>query len=126
MHPDRVVVGVQNDRAADVMSDVYRPLYLRDFPIMTTDLESAEMIKYAANAFLATKITFINEIAALVRTHRCRRKNGVQRHGHWMVVSGTNFCTQDPVMAAAVFQKIPKRSRALGRTIPCRCRSPRP
>jgi UDPglucose 6-dehydrogenase len=65
MHPDRVVVGVQNDRAAEVMADVYRPLFLREFPIMVTDLESAEMIKYAANAFLATKITFINEIAAL-------------------------------------------------------------
>lgn len=65
MKPDRVVVGVQSDRAADVMSDIYRPLYLRDFPIVVTDLESAEMIKYAANAFLATKITFINEIAAL-------------------------------------------------------------
>lgn len=65
MRPDRVVVGVQNDRAADVMADIYRPLFLRDFPIVTTDLESAEMIKYAANAFLATKITFVNEIAAL-------------------------------------------------------------
>lgn len=65
MKPDRVVVGVQTDRAAEVMADIYRPLYLRDFPIITTDLESAEMIKYAANAFLATKITFINEIAAL-------------------------------------------------------------
>ncbi|SEO25872.1 UDP-glucose dehydrogenase [Pseudorhodobacter antarcticus] len=65
MKPDRVVVGVQTDRAAEVMSDIYRPLYLRDFPIVITDLESAEMIKYAANAFLATKITFINEIAAL-------------------------------------------------------------
>jgi len=65
MKPDRVIVGVQNDRAAEVMAEVYRPLYLRDFPIVTTDLESAEMIKYAANAFLATKITFINEIAAL-------------------------------------------------------------
>ncbi|MGJ8618574.1 MAG: UDP-glucose dehydrogenase family protein [Sulfitobacter sp.] len=65
MRPDRVVVGVQNDRAAEVMNDIYRPLYLRDFPIMMTDLESAEMIKYAANAFLATKITFINEVAAL-------------------------------------------------------------
>ena len=65
MRPDRIVVGVQNDRAAEVMADIYRPLYLRDFPILTTDLESAEMIKYAANAFLATKITFINEIAAL-------------------------------------------------------------
>ena len=65
MRPDRVVVGVENERAAKVMQDVYRPLFLRDFPIVTTDLESAEMIKYAANAFLATKITFINEIAAL-------------------------------------------------------------
>ena len=65
MKPDRVVVGVQNDRAAQVMAEIYRPLFLRDFPIVTTDLESAEMIKYAANAFLATKITFINEIAAL-------------------------------------------------------------
>lgn len=65
MKPDRVIVGVQNDRAEEVMAEVYRPLYLRDFPIVTTDLESAEMIKYAANAFLATKITFINEIAAL-------------------------------------------------------------
>ena len=65
MKPDRVVVGVQSERAAEVMADIYRPLYLRDFPILTTDLESAEMIKYAANAFLATKISFINEMAAL-------------------------------------------------------------
>ncbi|MAB04943.1 MAG: UDP-glucose 6-dehydrogenase [Rhodobacteraceae bacterium] len=65
MKPDRVVVGVETDRAAQVMAEIYRPLYLREFPILTTDLESAEMIKYAANAFLATKITFINEIAAL-------------------------------------------------------------
>jgi len=65
MRPDRVVVGVQNARAAEVMAEIYRPLFLRDFPIVTTDLESAEMIKYAANAFLATKITFINEIASL-------------------------------------------------------------
>ena len=65
MKPDRVIVGVQTERAGEVMAEIYRPLYLRDFPIVTTDLESAEMIKYAANAFLATKITFINEIAAL-------------------------------------------------------------
>ncbi len=65
MRPDRVVVGVQSDRAGAVMNEIYRPLFLRDFPVVTTDLESAEMIKYAANAFLATKITFINEIAAL-------------------------------------------------------------
>jgi UDPglucose 6-dehydrogenase len=65
MRPDRVVVGVENNRAKKVLSDIYRPLFLRDFPIVFTGLESAEMIKYAANAFLATKITFINEIAAL-------------------------------------------------------------
>ena len=65
MRPDRVVVGVQSERAGKVMNEIYRPLFLRDFPVVTTDLESAEMIKYAANAFLATKITFINEIAAL-------------------------------------------------------------
>ncbi len=65
MRPDRVVVGVETERAKAVMADIYRPLFLRDFPVVYTDLESAEMIKYAANAFLAVKITFINEIAAL-------------------------------------------------------------
>ena len=65
MRPDRVVVGIESDAARKVLSDVYRPLFLRDFPVVFTGLESAEMIKYAANAFLATKITFINEIAAL-------------------------------------------------------------
>ncbi len=65
MRPDRVIVGVESERAREVMGQVYRPLFLRDFPVVYTGLESAEMIKYAANAFLATKITFINEIAAL-------------------------------------------------------------
>lgn len=65
MRPDRVVVGVESDAARKVMADVYRPLFLREFPVVYTGLESAEMIKYAANAFLATKITFINEIAML-------------------------------------------------------------
>ena len=65
MRPDRVVVGVESERAKKVMADLYRPLSLREFPVIYTNLESAEMIKYAANAFLATKITFINEIAAL-------------------------------------------------------------
>ena len=65
MRPDRVVVGIESESARKVMSEVYRPLFLRDFPVVFTGLESAEMIKYAANAFLATKITFINEIASL-------------------------------------------------------------
>lgn len=65
MRPDRVVVGVETERAKSIMAQIYRPLFLRDFPIVYTGLESAELIKYAANAFLATKISFINEIAAL-------------------------------------------------------------
>jgi UDPglucose 6-dehydrogenase len=65
MKPDRVIVGVESETAKNTMGDIYRPLYLRDFPIVYTDPESAEITKYAANAFLATKITFINEIAAL-------------------------------------------------------------
>lgn len=65
MRPDRVVVGVENDQAQAVMRDIYRPLFLRETPMVFTSLESAEIIKYAANAFLATKITFINEIADL-------------------------------------------------------------
>ena len=65
MRPDRVVVGVESDKAKKVMAELYRPLSLREFPMVYTGLESAEMIKYAANAFLATKITFINEIATL-------------------------------------------------------------
>jgi UDPglucose 6-dehydrogenase len=63
LRPDRVVIGVQSDRARDVMKSVYRPLYLLETPIVSTSLESAEMIKYAANSFLATKISFINEMA---------------------------------------------------------------
>lgn len=65
MRPDRVVIGVEAERARDVMAQIYRPLFLRDFPIVYTDLASAELIKYASNAFLATKVSFINEIAAL-------------------------------------------------------------
>jgi len=65
MRPDRVVVGVETARGRKVMAELYRPLSLREFPTVYTGLESAEMIKYAANAFLATKITFMNEIAAL-------------------------------------------------------------
>jgi UDPglucose 6-dehydrogenase len=61
--PDRVVVGCDTERAREVMREVYRPLYLNETPILFTSRESSELIKYAANAFLATKITFINEMA---------------------------------------------------------------
>lgn len=65
MRPDRVVIGANSDRAMDIMRALYRPLYLNETPILNTTLETAELTKYAANAFLATKITFINEMADL-------------------------------------------------------------
>ncbi|NQW10681.1 MAG: UDP-glucose/GDP-mannose dehydrogenase family protein [Alphaproteobacteria bacterium] len=65
MRPDRVVIGAGSERAREVMQALYRPLYLIETPIVFTTLETSEMIKYAANTFLATKITFINEIADL-------------------------------------------------------------
>jgi UDPglucose 6-dehydrogenase len=64
-HPDRVIIGSDSERARNILKDVYRSLYLNETPFIETSLESAEMIKYASNAFLAVKITFINEIANL-------------------------------------------------------------
>ena len=71
MRPDRVVIGSNDPRAIEVMKDLYRPLFLIETPIVITSLEAAELIKYAANAFLATKITFINEIANLCDAIGC-------------------------------------------------------
>ena len=65
MRPDRVVVGVQTDRAKEVIRQLYRPLYLIEKPVLFTGLETAELIKYAANAFLAVKISYINQMADL-------------------------------------------------------------
>jgi UDPglucose 6-dehydrogenase len=64
-HPDRIVIGTDDERAKRVVTEIYRPLYLNQAPILYTNRRTAELIKYAANAFLATKITFINEIADL-------------------------------------------------------------
>ena len=111
MRPDRIVVGVDSDRARAVMAEVYRPLYLRDFPIVVTDLETAEMIKYAANAFLATKITFINEIATL-----CERVGAdVKAVAHGMGLDGrigNKFLHAGPGYGGSCF---PKDTRALAR-----------
>lgn len=111
MRPDRIVVGVESERAADIMQKVYRPLYLRDFPIVITDLESAEMIKYAANAFLATKITFINEVAAL-----CERTGAdVKQVSRGMGMDGrigNKFLHAGPGFGGSCF---PKDTRALAR-----------
>lgn len=71
MRPDRVVIGSNEQRAIEVMKELYRPLYLIETPIVITSLEAAELIKYAANAFLATKITFINEVANLCDAIGC-------------------------------------------------------
>ncbi|KIX12883.1 UDP-glucose dehydrogenase family protein [Dethiosulfatarculus sandiegensis] len=63
MRPDRVVIGARNERAKAIMRDLYRPLYLIETPFVIADIETAELVKYASNAFLATKISFINEMA---------------------------------------------------------------
>lgn len=75
MRPDRVVIGVSSTHAEEVMRELYRPLYLNETPMVVTAPETAEIIKYAANAFLATKITFINEIANL-----CEAAGGNVQH----------------------------------------------
>ncbi len=111
MRPDRIIVGVQTKKAADVMAEIYRPLFLRDFPIVTTDLESAEMIKYAANAFLAIKITFINEIAALCEKTGADVKEvarGIGLDGR----IGNKFLHAGPGYGGSCF---PKDTRALAR-----------
>lgn len=71
MRPDRVVIGSNEEHAIAIMKDLYRPLYLIETPIVITSLEAAELIKYASNAFLATKITFINEVANLCDAIGC-------------------------------------------------------
>ena len=112
MRPDRVVVGVTTDRAKDVMGEVYRPLFLRDFPILYTDLETAEMIKYAANAFLATKITFINEVALLCEKVGADVKQvskGIGLDGR----IGNKFLHAGPGYGGSCF---PKDTQALART----------
>ena len=65
MRPDRIIIGTNSKAAADILKELYRPLYLLETPMLHTNIETAELIKYAANTFLATKITFINEISEL-------------------------------------------------------------
>ena len=111
MKPDRVMIGVQSDRAAEVMAEIYRPLYLRDFPIITTDLESAEMTKYAANAFLATKISFINEISALCEKVGADVKQVAKGMGMDNRI-GSKFLHAGPGYGGSCF---PKDTKALAR-----------
>jgi UDPglucose 6-dehydrogenase len=112
MRPDRVVIGADSEPARVVMRALYRPLYLLETPMLFTDIETAELIKYAANAFLATKISFINEIADL-----CERvgadvqdvANGIGLDGR----IGRKFLHAGPGFGGSCF---PKDCRALVRT----------
>lgn len=112
MRPDRVVVGTSVARAQDVMRQVYRPLFLNETPMLFTTRESAEVIKYAANAFLATKITFINEIADLceqVGADVQHVAKGIGLDGR----IGSKFLNAGPGFGGSCF---PKDTLALART----------
>ena len=111
MHPDRVVVGVNSTHGAAVMAEIYRPLSLRDYPVLTTDLETAEMIKYAANAFLATKVTFINEIAMLCEKTGADVKEVAMGMGFDSRI-GPKFLQAGPGYGGSCF---PKDTKALAR-----------
>ncbi len=103
-HPDRIVVGTEDERARKLMADLYRPLYLNQAPILYTTRRTAELIKYAANAFLATKITFINEIADL-----CERVGGdVQQVARGIGLDnriGSKFLHAGPGFGGSCFPK---------------------
>jgi UDPglucose 6-dehydrogenase len=109
MRPDRVVIGSADQEAVAIMRDLYRPLYLIEAPIVITSLEAAELTKYAANAFLATKISFINEIANLCDkigcdVHDVARAMGMDRR------IGNKFLHPGPGFGGSCF---PKDTRAL-------------
>jgi UDPglucose 6-dehydrogenase len=112
MRPDRVVCGVETGRAREALAEIYRPLNLRETPVIFTDIESAEMIKYAANAFLAMKITFINEVADL-----CERVGAdVQQVAKGIGLDrriGPKFLHPGPGYGGSCF---PKDTAALART----------
>ncbi len=110
--PDRVIVGVEDERAIDVMRELYRPLYLNETPMVFTNRATSELIKYSANAFLATKITFINEMADL-----CEKVGAnVQEVAHGMGLDGrisSKFLHAGPGYGGSCF---PKDTLALVRT----------
>ncbi|HEY8205094.1 MAG TPA: UDP-glucose/GDP-mannose dehydrogenase family protein [Pyrinomonadaceae bacterium] len=109
MRPDRVVIGSNEPKATELMRELYRPLYLIETPFVITSVEGAELIKYAANAFLATKISFINEIANLCEkvgcdVHEVARAIGMDRR------IGGKFLHPGPGFGGSCF---PKDTRAL-------------
>ncbi len=104
-HPDRIVIGTDDERAKEVMAQVYRPLYLNRSPIMLTERRTAELIKYAANAFLATKITFINEIADLARKGRRQCAGRGARHRARQSHRRPSSCMPGPGYGGSCFPK---------------------
>ncbi|ASV86297.1 UDP-glucose dehydrogenase family protein [Ochrobactrum quorumnocens] len=112
MRPDRVVVGVDDERGKAAMQRLYRPLYLRETPMVVTSLENAEIIKYAANAFLAMKVTFINQVADL-----CEKTGGnVQEVARAIGMDnriGSKFLHAGPGFGGSCF---PKDTRAFAAT----------
>ncbi|MDL2228775.1 UDP-glucose/GDP-mannose dehydrogenase family protein [Treponema sp. OttesenSCG-928-L16] len=111
-HPDRVVIGSDSARARDIMKDVYRSLYLNETPYIETNLESAEMIKYASNAFLAVKITFINEVANLCEKVGANIQDVAKAMGRDGRI-GSKFLHPGPGYGGSCF---PKDTRAMART----------
>jgi UDPglucose 6-dehydrogenase len=104
MRPDRVVIGTGDEQATAILKDLYRPLYLIETPVVITDLRTAELTKYAANAFLATKISFINEIANLCErvgadVHAIARAMGLDRR------IGPKFLHPGPGFGGSCFPK---------------------
>ena len=112
MRPDRVVVGAESERAQDVLRALYRPLYLIETPILVTSLETSELIKYASNAFLAVKISYINQMADLCEkvgadVHDVARGMGLDKR------IGNKFLHPGPGYGGSCF---PKDTLALVRT----------
>jgi len=113
MRPDRVVIGSDDSRAIDLMKELYRPLYLIETPIVITSLEAAELIKYAANAFLATKITFINEIANLCEAIGCDVHDVAKGMGMDKRI-GSKFLHPGPGFGGSCFPKDTKAFTKVG------------
>jgi UDPglucose 6-dehydrogenase len=111
-HPDRIVIGAESNRARTLMKDVYRSLYLNETPYIETNFESAEMIKYAANSFLAVKVSFINEIANLCEKTGANIQDVAKALGRDGRIGG-KFLHAGPGYGGSCF---PKDTRALVRT----------
>jgi len=113
-HPDRIVIGSESERARNIMKDVYRSLYLNETPYIETNLESAEMIKYASNAFLAVKITFINEIANLCEKTGANVQDVARAMGKDGRI-GSKFLHPGPGYGGSCFPKDTKALAKIGR-----------